>query len=113
MGLGSFSFLFFFLFHWVSIPFFFLLKFVEVVTAVDVDVAVAAIVAVVGFKVFKERWFFFFFWVFEKEKYWIAIWLYCRFGKSMKIRIMVGLIKICVNMDEEKQRKIGENEEKK
>ena len=25
---------------------------------------------------------------------------------------MVGLIKICVNMDEEKQRKIGENEEK-
>ena len=30
----------------------------------------------------------------------------------MKIRIMVGLIKICVNMDEEKQRKIGENEEK-
>ena len=31
----------------------------------------------------------------------------------MKIRIMVGLIKICVNMDEEKQRKIGENEEKK
>ena len=31
----------------------------------------------------------------------------------MKMRIMVGLIKICVNMDEEKQRKIGENEEKK
>ena len=31
----------------------------------------------------------------------------------MKIRIMVGLIKICVNMDEEKSRKkTGENEEK-
>ena len=58
--------------------------------------------AVVGFGVFKERWFFF--WVFGKEKYWIAIWLYCRSGKSMKIRIMVGLIKICVNMDEEKSR---------
>ena len=29
----------------------------------------------------------------------------------MKIRIMVGLIKICVNMDEEKSRKkTGENE---
>ena len=36
--------------------------------------------------------------------YWIAIWLYCRSRKSMKIRIMVGLIKICVNMDEEKSR---------
>ena len=36
--------------------------------------------------------------------YWIAIWLYCRSGKSMKIRIMVSLIKICVNMDEEKSR---------
>ena len=36
--------------------------------------------------------------------YWIAIWLYCRSRKSMKIRIMVGLIKKCVNMDEEKSR---------
>ena len=45
--------------------------------------------------------------------YWIAIQLYCRSRKSMKIRIMVSLIKICVNMDEKKkQRKIGENEEK-
>ena len=53
--------------------------------------------------------FFFFFGFLEKIRdslinYWIAIWLYCRFGKSMKIRIMVGLIKICVNMDEEKSR---------
>ena len=82
--------------------FFFLLKFVEIVTAVDVDVAVAVVVAVVGFRVFKERWFFFL--VFGKEKYWIAIWLYYKSRKSMKMRIMVGLIKICVNMDEEKSR---------
>ena len=95
-----------FSFLFTRFPFlFFLLEFVKVVATIDVDVAIAAIVAVVGFKVFKERWFLFFiFWVFEKEKYWIAIWLYCRFGKSMKIRIMVGLIKICVNMDEEKSR---------
>ena len=50
--------------------------------------------------------------------YWIAIWLYCRSGKCMKIRIMVGLIKICVNMDEEKSREkrrgeAGEKEKKK
>ena len=36
--------------------------------------------------------------------YWIAILLYCRSGKNMKIRIMVGLIKICVNMDEKKSK---------
>ena len=54
---------------------------------------------------------FFFFLGFWKRKildslinYWIAIWLYCRFGKNMKIRIMVGLIKICVNMDKEKSK---------
>ena len=35
-------------FHWVSIPF-------HIVAVVDVDVAVAAIVAVVGFGVFKEQ----------------------------------------------------------
>ena len=52
----------------------------------------------------------FFFGFLEKKNtdspinYWIAIWLYCRSGKCMKIRIMVGLIKICVNMDEEKSR---------
>ena len=59
--------------------------------------------------------FFFFFRFLEKhEKHWVRgkrrgkvlgfFWLYCRFEKSMKIRIMVGLIKICVNMDEEKSR---------
>ena len=59
----------------------------------------------VGFGVFKERWFFFFFfWVFGKEKYWIAIWLYCRSRKSMKMRILMDLVKKCVNMDEEKNR---------
>ena len=48
----------------------------------------------------EKHWFFFFF-----------FWLYCRSGKSMKIRIMVGLIKICFNMDEEKSiEKQGENE---
>ena len=55
--------------------------------------------------------FFFFFWVFGKEKYWIAIQLYYRSGKSMKIRIKMGLIKICVNMDEEKNR--GKRREKR
>ena len=50
--------------------------------------------------------------------YLIAIWLYCRSGKNMKIRIMVGLIKICVNMDEEKSREkqrgeAGEKEKEK
>ena len=63
----------------------------------------------VGFGVFKERWFFFL--VFGKEKYWIAIWLYYKSRKSMKMRIMVGLIKICVNMDEEKNR--GKRREKR
>ena len=50
-----FFFLLFFPFHWVSIPFFFLLEFVEVVATVDVDVIVDAVVAVVGFEIFKER----------------------------------------------------------
>ena len=55
MGLDSFSF-----FFSTGFPFlFFLLEFVKVVTTVDVDVTVAAVVAVVGFGVFKERWFFF------------------------------------------------------
>ena len=53
----------------------------------------------------------FFFLVFGKEKYWIAIWLYYKSRKSMKMRIMVGLIKICVNMDEEKNR--GKRREKR
>ena len=49
--------------------------------------------------------------VFGKEKYWIAIWLYYKSRKSMKMRIMVGLIKICVNMNEEKNR--GKRREKR
>ena len=95
--------------------FFFSFRFVKVVATVDVevvtaiDVAVATIVTM-GCSGGYDGGFFFFFGFLEKKiiysliNYWIAIWLYCRSGKSMKIRIMVGLIKICVNMDEEKSR---------
>ena len=58
-----------FFFFFTRFPFlFFLLEFIKVVIAVDVDVVVAAIVAMVGFGVFKERWFFFFFLGFWKRK---------------------------------------------
>ena len=44
-----------FFFSFTRFPFlFFLLEFIKVVIAVDVDVVVAAIVAMVGFGVFKE-----------------------------------------------------------
>ena len=79
---------------------------VEVVTTVDV--VVAAVVTMSCSSDWGSGLFFLGFW---KRKildsiinYWIAIWLYCRSGKSMKIRVMVGLIKICVNMDEEKSK---------
>ena len=52
LGLGT---SFFFSFLFTRFPFlFFLLEFVKVVATIDVDVAIAAVVAMVGFGVFKE-----------------------------------------------------------
>ena len=70
-GLGFFFFFFFTGFQFL----FFLLEFVEVVAAVDVevvaavDVAVAAVVTVGCSGSYDGD---FFFWIFGKEKYWIA-----------------------------------------
>ena len=114
LGLGSFFSFFFFLFllffpfHWVSIPFFFFFSssksslllmsklLLLLLLSLLVVAAAMAVVFVLGF--WKRK-------ILDSLiNYWIAIWLYCRSGKSMKISIMVGLIKICVNMDEEKSR---------
>ena len=73
-GLGFFFFLLFFPFHWVSIPFFFLLEFIEVVTAVDVEVvtavevAIAAVVTMGCSDSCNSGFFFFFFFGFLEKK---------------------------------------------